>query len=185
MHHYRRQRVDIPWSFSMIELNAVHSLIYKFSFEVQNMQTVICITSIFFAVQNGFWRYDRIDVWTFKLQQKLSSLCPPLSLLLLDLQAFLDFAILLAREGGQLILEGSKARYASQGTVFWKAGNPADLVTETDKMIEEVVKKRLKERFPQHKWVRGKGRGGRCCLWRVFFLLENVCIYQHEGGVVF
>ncbi|CAG8523675.1 6572_t:CDS:2 [Paraglomus brasilianum] len=70
-----------------------------------------------------------------------------------DLQAFLDFAILLAREGGQLILEGSKARYASQGTVFWKAGNPADLVTETDKMIEEVVKKRLKERFPQHKFI--------------------------------
>jgi fructose-1,6-bisphosphatase/inositol monophosphatase family enzyme len=69
-----------------------------------------------------------------------------------DLQVYLDYAISLAREGGRLILEASKARYsATQSTVFAKAGNPADLVTETDKKVEDLVQKRLKERFPQHK----------------------------------
>ncbi|CAG8451278.1 6547_t:CDS:2 [Paraglomus occultum] len=69
-----------------------------------------------------------------------------------DLQVYLDFAISLAREGAQLILEGSKARYVSQGMVVSKS-DPTDLVTETDKKVEEVVKKRLKERFPQHKFI--------------------------------
>ena len=51
----------------------------------------------------------------------------------------------------EIILEESKARYSKSNKVYEKGGNPSDLVTETDRMVEELIKSRINSKFPDHK----------------------------------
>ncbi|CAJ0757285.1 2310_t:CDS:2, partial [Entrophospora sp. SA101] len=69
------------------------------------------------------------------------------------LKDYLDFAVSLARESGKIILEASKARYSTQSKVYSKAGNSADLVTETDRQVEDFIKSRINKTFPEHKFI--------------------------------
>ncbi|CAG8761009.1 3974_t:CDS:2, partial [Racocetra fulgida] len=63
------------------------------------------------------------------------------------------FAIKLAKQCGQIILDASNARYSTNSKVLSKNDNKTDLVTETDQMIEDLIKSKLKECFPEHKLV--------------------------------
>ncbi|CAJ0831669.1 11509_t:CDS:2 [Entrophospora sp. SA101] len=69
------------------------------------------------------------------------------------LKDYLNFAVSLARESGKIILEASKARYSTQSKVYSKAGNSADLVTETDRQVEDFIKSRINKTFPEHKFI--------------------------------
>ncbi|KAG9298791.1 hypothetical protein G9A89_015812, partial [Geosiphon pyriformis] len=64
---------------------------------------------------------------------------------------YLHFAIKLAKECGQLILDGSKARYTAEKDFYEKYGNPIDLVTETDKKVEQLVRSKLGAEYPKHR----------------------------------
>ncbi|CAG8709109.1 10432_t:CDS:2, partial [Funneliformis mosseae] len=66
---------------------------------------------------------------------------------------YLDFATSLAQECGKIILEASTARYSKTKKVYEKHGNPSDLVTETDKMVEELIKSRIISNFPEHRFI--------------------------------
>lgn len=73
----------------------------------------------------------------------------------IDLPSILDFTISLARDAGNLIVEGSEAiqRAAgdeSQSTVGEKK-NSVDLVTEYDVRVEELVKKKIFQKYPDFK----------------------------------
>ncbi|KAF9492108.1 inositol monophosphatase [Pleurotus eryngii] len=75
----------------------------------------------------------------------------------IDLHSILDFTISLARDAGDLILEGSEAiqRAAgdeSQSTVGEKK-NSVDLVTEYDVRVEEHVKKKIFQKYPDFKFI--------------------------------
>jgi fructose-1,6-bisphosphatase/inositol monophosphatase family enzyme len=67
------------------------------------------------------------------------------------LEEYLEFAILLVQECGQIILEASKGRYSIINKIYEKGGNPSDLVTETDKIVEELIKSKLNSKYPEHK----------------------------------
>ena len=66
-----------------------------------------------------------------------------------ELQSILEFTVGLAREAGELILEGSAAIRAS-GAVDEKK-NSVDLVTEYDVRVEELVKGKLSAKYPTFK----------------------------------
>ncbi|CAG8482248.1 20973_t:CDS:2 [Dentiscutata erythropus] len=66
---------------------------------------------------------------------------------------YLEFAIKLAKQCGQIILDASNARYSTNSKVLSKYGNQSDLVTETDQLVEELIKSKLKESFPEHKFI--------------------------------
>ncbi|KAG9284869.1 hypothetical protein G9A89_003792 [Geosiphon pyriformis] len=70
-----------------------------------------------------------------------------------ELVIYLHFAIKLAKECGQLILDGSKARYTAEKDVYEKYGNPIDLVTETDKKVEQLVRSKLSAEYPKHRFI--------------------------------
>ena len=61
------------------------------------------------------------------------------------------FATALVKECGEVIREGSKARYTYKNDVLGKDGNPNDLVTETDKKVEEIVQSKLLANYLTHK----------------------------------
>ncbi|GAA6024060.1 hypothetical protein JCM10207_009294 [Rhodosporidiobolus poonsookiae] len=72
-----------------------------------------------------------------------------------DFAAIYRFAIDLAKQAGQLILDGSSKRTQStnaQGEVELKK-NSVDLVTETDQAVEAFIKKRIAEEYPSYKFI--------------------------------
>ncbi|CAG8459595.1 18140_t:CDS:2 [Racocetra fulgida] len=74
-------------------------------------------------------------------------------LFVLYLEHYLEFATQLAQQCGQIILEASKTKYATGNKVFEKFGEQTDLVTETDIKVEEFIKSKLKEKFPDHMFI--------------------------------
>ncbi|KAI7902500.1 inositol monophosphatase [Cokeromyces recurvatus] len=70
------------------------------------------------------------------------------------LQEYLDFAIQLAKDAGALIKAAVDSRMAGSGSnIELKKENPTDLVTETDKAVEEFIKERLYKTYPEHKFI--------------------------------
>lgn len=67
-----------------------------------------------------------------------------------DLQKILHFTIQLAREAGDLILDGSK-EIQKAGSFVDEKLNAVDLVTKYDVAVEELVKKRIGEEYPNFK----------------------------------
>lgn len=68
-----------------------------------------------------------------------------------DLESILQFTVQLAKTAGKLILKGSQAiQFASDDNVNEKK-NAVDLVTEYDVRVEELVKKKIKEQYPDFK----------------------------------
>lgn len=67
-----------------------------------------------------------------------------------DLQNILQFTKQLAREAGDLILEGSREIQGAGSSVEEKL-NAVDLVTKWDVAVEELVKNRIKEKYPTFK----------------------------------
>lgn len=66
-----------------------------------------------------------------------------------DLQDILTFVVDLARQAGDLILEGSEAiQQAPSDSGVGEKKNSVDLVTEYDVRVEELVKKALGEKYP-------------------------------------
>lgn len=63
-----------------------------------------------------------------------------------DLKSILEFTTLLARKAGALILEGSQVMRSTNE--IGEKMNSADLVTEYDVKVEELVKKALGEKYP-------------------------------------
>ncbi|CAG8698486.1 4848_t:CDS:2, partial [Ambispora leptoticha] len=75
-----------------------------------------------------------------------------------ELENYLAFSIKLAEECGKVIRDASKARYrkveeGSDNNILEKHGNPTDLVTETDRKVEEIVLDRISKEFPLHKFI--------------------------------
>ncbi|KAF9469660.1 hypothetical protein BDZ94DRAFT_1151106 [Collybia nuda] len=71
-----------------------------------------------------------------------------------DLQAILDFTVILAKTAGKLILDGSAAIHASSGdSDVSEKKNSVDLVTEYDVKVEELVKKEIQTRYPEFKFI--------------------------------
>jgi myo-inositol-1(or 4)-monophosphatase len=66
-----------------------------------------------------------------------------------DLQAILQFTVSLARTAGKLILEGSEAIQSASSNDVSEKKNSVDLVTEYDVRVEELVKKEIKDRYPE------------------------------------
>ena len=64
------------------------------------------------------------------------------------LSEVLHFSITLAREAGKLILEGSEVIARSAADAVDEKKNSVDLVTQYDKAVEELVKKRAAEAYP-------------------------------------
>ncbi|CAG8687975.1 4008_t:CDS:2 [Dentiscutata erythropus] len=77
----------------------------------------------------------------------------PNILFALYLEHYLEFATKLAQQCGQIILEASKTRYTTGNKVYEKFGQQTDLVTETDIKVEELIKSKLKEKFPDHMFI--------------------------------
>ncbi|CAG8469594.1 17714_t:CDS:2 [Dentiscutata erythropus] len=65
---------------------------------------------------------------------------------------------------GQIILDSSNTRYSTNYKVDLKFNNLTDLVTETDKLIKELIKSKLKEKFPDHRFIgkETKAAGHEC-----------------------
>ncbi|KAF9566982.1 hypothetical protein CPC08DRAFT_627551 [Agrocybe pediades] len=71
-----------------------------------------------------------------------------------DLKTILSYVVALAREAGQLILEGSVAiQSASSESGVNEKKNSVDLVTEYDVRVEELVKKKLKSQYPTFQFI--------------------------------
>jgi myo-inositol-1(or 4)-monophosphatase len=66
-----------------------------------------------------------------------------------DLQSILQFTIALARTAGDVILEGSKA--IQSVTDIGEKKNSVDLVTEFDVKVEDLVKKKIGDKYPDFK----------------------------------
>lgn len=68
-------------------------------------------------------------------------------------QEYLEFAIQLAQDAGAIIKSAIDSRMTGTGVshVHVKKDNPSDLVTETDKAVEEFIKERLKKTYPHHR----------------------------------
>ncbi|KAI9264562.1 hypothetical protein EDC94DRAFT_634451 [Helicostylum pulchrum] len=70
------------------------------------------------------------------------------------IQEYLDFAIELAQEAGAIIKDAVDLRMSGTGSnIELKKENPTDLVTETDKAVEEFIKERLFKTYPDHKFI--------------------------------
>lgn len=74
-----------------------------------------------------------------------------------DFNEIVKFAIELARDkAGPIIKEASKKRLQqlqSANNVLSEKKNSVDLVTETDQRVEEIIKKSIAERYPEHKFI--------------------------------
>lgn len=66
-----------------------------------------------------------------------------------DLQAILRFTITLARTAGKVILEGSAAIQSASSNDVSEKTNSVDLVTEYDVRVEELVKKEIRDKYPE------------------------------------
>ena len=66
-----------------------------------------------------------------------------------ELQSILDFSIGLARQAGEVMLEGSEKIRESGATDEKK--NSVDLVTEYDVRVENLVKGKLAAKYPTFK----------------------------------
>ncbi|KAF7721989.1 hypothetical protein EC973_003871 [Apophysomyces ossiformis] len=70
------------------------------------------------------------------------------------LKEYLKFAIALAKEAGALIKSAVETRMSGSGTsIVMKSNNPSDLVTETDQAVEQFIKTRLAETYPDHRFI--------------------------------
>ena len=67
-----------------------------------------------------------------------------------DLKDVLDFSINLAREAGEVILEGSDAILKSRSEDIGEKKNSVDLVTEYDKGVENLVRNKIKDAYPDY-----------------------------------
>lgn len=69
-----------------------------------------------------------------------------------DLEVLLDFSVALAREAGHLILKGSDAILGASSGVdpVEEKKNSVDLVTEYDRQVEELVRGRIKDKYPEY-----------------------------------
>ncbi|GAA6043816.1 hypothetical protein JCM8097_002063 [Rhodosporidiobolus ruineniae] len=72
-----------------------------------------------------------------------------------DFEQVYQFAIELAKQAGQLILDGSNKRTTAATTTADPATkkNRVDLVTETDQAVEAFIKKRIAETYPSYKFI--------------------------------
>ncbi|KAF5385083.1 hypothetical protein D9615_001061 [Tricholomella constricta] len=70
-----------------------------------------------------------------------------------DLQEILKFTVELARTAGKLILEGSQVIQSASDSDVNQKKNSVDLVTEYDVRVEELVKKELKGKYPDYKFI--------------------------------
>lgn len=71
-----------------------------------------------------------------------------------ELKDVLEWTIILARNAGKIMLEGSQAiqiAAASEDTGINEKKNSVDLVTEYDVKVEELVKKEIREKYPSFK----------------------------------
>lgn len=68
-----------------------------------------------------------------------------------DLKNILTFSIQLAREAGKVIVEGSAAILSSSSNQIEEKKNAVDLVTQYDKQVEDLVKKKIGEAYPTFK----------------------------------
>lgn len=67
-----------------------------------------------------------------------------------DLKNVLDFSINLAREAGEVILEGSDAILKTKSEDIGEKKNSVDLVTEYDKGVENLVRNKIKDAYPDY-----------------------------------
>ncbi|ORY00081.1 inositol monophosphatase [Basidiobolus meristosporus CBS 931.73] len=67
-----------------------------------------------------------------------------------ELRTYLEYAVLVAREAGAIIKD---VFYSKSTSLHIKDQNPTDLVTATDQLVEKLVFGKLKEKYPQHKFV--------------------------------
>jgi len=70
-----------------------------------------------------------------------------------DLQDILSFTVTLSRKAGALIIEGSEAIHSASSKDVSEKKNSVDLVTEYDVKVEELVKKEIKETYPEFKFI--------------------------------
>lgn len=63
-----------------------------------------------------------------------------------------DFAYDLAEKASKLILEASAKRWVSTSDLNEKK-NSVDLVTETDELVEQMIKSAVAEKYPHHKFI--------------------------------
>ncbi|KAI7895607.1 uncharacterized protein EV154DRAFT_495444 [Mucor mucedo] len=71
-----------------------------------------------------------------------------------EIEEYLQFAIQLAQDAGAIIKAAVDSRMAGSGSnIELKKENPTDLVTETDKAVEEFIKARLFKTYPSHKFI--------------------------------
>nr|ODN95972.1 myo-inositol-1(or 4)-monophosphatase [Cryptococcus depauperatus CBS 7855] len=71
----------------------------------------------------------------------------------LDLDSILQFTIQLALDAGKLIREGQEKRFASETAQATEKVNSVDLVTEVDKAVEDFIFGKIKEAYPEHKFI--------------------------------
>ncbi|OCF62211.1 myo-inositol-1(or 4)-monophosphatase [Kwoniella mangroviensis CBS 10435] len=69
-----------------------------------------------------------------------------------EYKEILEFAYELAEKATDMILKGSAARWTSKNDAAAKM-NSVDLVTETDKAVEDMIKAAIAERYPSHKFI--------------------------------
>ncbi|XP_053571136.1 inositol monophosphatase 1 [Bombina bombina] len=63
-------------------------------------------------------------------------------------QECMDFAVIIARKAGSVICSALK----EEVSIMLKS-SPADLVTETDQKVEEMIISSIKEKFPSHSFI--------------------------------
>ncbi|KAI8989561.1 hypothetical protein BDB01DRAFT_740085 [Pilobolus umbonatus] len=70
------------------------------------------------------------------------------------IQEYLNFAIQLAKDAGAIIKSAVDSRMSGSGSyIEQKKDNATDLVTETDKAVEEFIKSRLNKTYPTHRFI--------------------------------
>ncbi|KAI0040665.1 inositol monophosphatase [Auriscalpium vulgare] len=70
-----------------------------------------------------------------------------------DLRDLLSFTTALARKAGAVILEGSRAIQSASASDIGEKKNSVDLVTEYDVKVEELVKREIKDAYPEFQFI--------------------------------
>ncbi|EJD03490.1 inositol monophosphatase [Fomitiporia mediterranea MF3/22] len=70
-----------------------------------------------------------------------------------NLKEILEFSKVLAREAGKLILEGSDAILRSNADAVGEKKNSVDLITQYDKAVEDLVRKRTGSAYPSFGFI--------------------------------
>lgn len=68
-----------------------------------------------------------------------------------DLQSICEFAKMVARQAGDIIMDAIAVRKDTVFNIKVKSG--VDLVTETDQKSEDFIISRIRERYPHHRFV--------------------------------